>query len=133
MWDFTNDKTGRELLPQGMYNVVVDSFEEKQSSTGNMALILKFIVTEGEHAGRVVYNRYSLTGSEKAVQISRGQLKSLLVAANKPTQITGAHDFVGCEVTASVKIQSSPGYEDKNVISYVKPLVAATPKQDVPF
>ena len=133
MWDFSNDKTGSEVIPNGSYPVIVDSFKQKTTKSGNDMLVLKFKITEGEYKGRVVFQNYMMSGNEKAVSIARGQLKTLLVAAGKPTAITGAHDFVGAEVSATIKVEVNEQYSDKNVISYVKKLTKSQPSGDVPF
>jgi hypothetical protein len=135
--DFTNDVAASNTVPKGSYKVVCESFEEKQSQSGNDRLILSFRIIEGEQKGRVLYEGYNMTGSEKAVQISRGQLKALVASSGRADfNLAGLHEFVGMTVQASVKIQESKdGYPERNVITAFKPVLggSAPDQGQVPF
>lgn len=138
LWNFESDKGDiiRQSLPEGEYTVIVDRQEMRQTKAGNDALKLGFKVTEGEFKGKMIFQQYNMTGNEKAVEIARGQLKSLLVAGNKPVAISGPHEFVGVEVNAYIKLEKNEQYGDQNRIAYFKPKKAAASTQKfegVPF
>lgn len=135
MWSFENDKeVSFEPMPAGVYNVAVTSVEEKETKNGDKRLAMTFTVLDGEYVGRKIFEGYMLTGSEKAVQIARGQLKSLLKVAGKDFNLKGPEDFLGIEVAASVKIQAAKdGYDARNSISSFKPKQAVEMSSQVPF
>ena len=130
MWNFTNDKEASfDLIPNGVYQVIVDKAEEGTTKAGDPKLSMTFVITDGEYQGRKVFSNFNLGGNEKAVQIARGQLKSLLKCAGKSLDIKGPHEFYGCEVLASIKIKKDDAYGDKNIVSFFKPL--PTDKKEV--
>ena len=141
MWNFSNDATPMAfgVLPAGNYNLIVEEFEERTTKAGNKSLELTFNVTDGVYKGRKIFAQYNLEGNPKAVEISRGQLKALLIAGGKELEVSGPHEFVGLQVTGALKIKESAEYGDKNVISYFKKLTPiAKPDNkklfdDVPF
>jgi len=71
---------GYELLPKGDYTAMVSDYEWKATKGGHM-LVLKHEITEGEFAGRVLFDNLNLdNSSEQAVKIALGNLKGLCVA-----------------------------------------------------
>jgi hypothetical protein len=135
MWSFENDKeVSFEPMPAGVYNVAVTNVEEKETKNGDKRLSMTFTVIDGEFVGRKIFEGYMLSGSEKAVQIARGMLKSLLKVAGKDFNLKGPEDFLGIEVAASVKIQAAKdGYDARNAISSFKPKQAVEMSATVPF
>lgn len=133
-WNFSNDKeSGPELLKEGIYNVLVDKAELKETKAGNQAMSMTFTILDGEGRGRKLFHQFNLTGSEKAVEISRGQIKSMLKLAGKSLDIQGPQDLLGLEVAVSVKIRKDDVYGDKNVISYFKQKVKDQEPTGTPF
>jgi hypothetical protein len=132
MWNFQYDKEPSNLIPAGIYNVIVDKVEVTQSRAGNDMIKLGFKIIDGPYRGRMVFMNYMMSGNEKAVEIARGQLKSLLKCAGKPLDIGGPEGFLDAMVTASIKIKEDKEYGDKNVISYFKPFQGAK-EEDAPF
>jgi hypothetical protein len=135
LWDFSSDKESSfDPIPAGVYNVVVTSVEDKLTKNNDKRLAMVFTVMDGEHEGRRIYEGFNLTGSEKAVQISRGQLKSLLKCAGKSFDLKGPEEFMGIEVAASVKIQpAKDGYDAQNKISTFKPKQNIAASSATPF
>jgi hypothetical protein len=123
-------------MPKGVYNLVVTEAEDTVTKAGNKRINMVFSVTDGQYAGRKIWEGFNLTGDNaKAVQISRGQLKSLWkCAGHSDFRIDSVDKFVGIEISASVKIQEGQnGYEDKNVISTFKPKAKTSETSDIPF
>ena len=122
MWDFNSDQMsgGNTVLPKGEYNVIVEKYDIRTSKSGNELLALTFIITDGDFKGKKIYKNFMLSGNEKAVEIARGQLKTVLHVCNKGFNIAGPHEFVGLELAAGVKIVTSEN-GDRNEIGYFKP------------
>lgn len=135
LWNFEADKESSfSPIPAGTYNLVVTAAEMKETKTGNQRLAVTFNVTDGEFAGRKIFDGYNMSGTEQAVQIGRGQVKSLLKCANKPFEISGPEELIGIEIAAAVKIQpAKDGYDEQNKISSFKPKQTVTASGTVPF
>lgn len=135
MWNFTDDKESSfDPIPPGVYNVVVAESEETSTKTFDKRLKMTLTVTDGDFAGRKIFDSMMLTGNEKAVQIGRGRIKSLLKCGGKSLDIKGPADLIGIEVAASVKIQKgTDGYDDRNSISSFKPKSQAVATTANPF
>jgi len=73
-------------LPAGDYTLKAIEAEEKNTSKGDGSYIkVKFEVTEGEYAGRLVWNNFNINNpSEKAQNIGRQQLVAWATACGKP-------------------------------------------------
>jgi len=135
LWDFSSDKESSfEPIPAGVYNVTVTEATLGETAKGDQRLKVTFAVIDGEYTGRKIFEGYMMSGNEKAVQIGRGQVKSLLKVAGKDFNITGADALVGIELAAVVKVQAGKdGYSDKNAVSSFKPKVKVAESTAVPF
>jgi len=71
------------LLPKGMVPGIVTGFKKLSNEKGWRGVNLEGTVIVGPHKGRKVWGNFTThnPGSEKAVQIGRGQLKAAFVAA----------------------------------------------------
>ncbi len=113
--DFSNVQSNNILLDEGMYNVTIESVEEKTSSTGNPMLLIRF---REESTQAALFENYVLT--EKCLW----KLKELLSAAG--IECNGAVEFdteelVGLVFKAKV-IQDD--YND-NKVNRIKKVYAA--------
>lgn len=79
--DFSNVQGGT-ILDEGMYNVTIESVEEKKASTGNPMLLVRF---REETTKTAIFENYVLTEN------CLWKLKELLVAAG--IECNGAIDF----------------------------------------
>ncbi len=134
--DLTADKENSfEPIPAGIYNMIVSDVEDTATSKGDRRLRMTFTITDGEYVGRKIFEGYNLTGNEKAVQISRGQLKALWKCAGHDAfVINHPSEFQNIEIAASVKIQpAKDGYDAKNTISSFKPKQKQADTTAVPF
>lgn len=122
-------------VPAGVYNVTVTDVEETVTKKMDKRLKMTFAITDGEYAGRKIFEGYQLTGSDKAVAIGRSQLKSLWKCAGHNTfEIESPDQFLNIEVAASIKIKKGEdGYEDRNTISTFKAKSALKAKDEIPF
>jgi len=134
--NLTEDKESSfDPIPAGTYNLIVTNAEETETKNKDKRIKLTFSVSEGEYAGRKIFEGYQLSGNEKAVQIGRGQLKSLWkCAGHTEFIIKSAQDFNNIEIAASVKIQpGKDGYDAKNSISSFKPKIKSVAADATPF
>lgn len=126
LWNFTDDKesTGFGVIPKGVYNASITEAKMKDTQKGDQRLNLTFTIQGGDYHGRKIFEGYNMSGSEKAVQIGRGQLKAILKAGGKGFEISGPEDFLGIELAISVKvIPEKDGYAEKNGVQGFKPAV----------
>lgn len=124
--DFSNtpDDNGFEVLPKGIYDVIVDSAEFKTSSAGNRMFSLQLVITSGDYADRKLFT--NITFSEKAMTMAKRSLKmlganELLEGPFVPSDDTAA-TLVGKTARAQVTIEKYDG-EDTNRVKALKPLI----------
>jgi hypothetical protein len=135
-YDFSADKEATSTpIPAGVYNLVITEAEDTHTKKMDKRVKMTFTVMDGEHKGRKIWEGYNLTGAnEKAVQISRGQIKALLKAGGKEDfALQSAADFIGIEIAAVVKVKTDETYGDKNVISAFKPKKPIEAAEGTPF
>jgi len=108
---------GFELLPDGDYDVEIDSFEMRQGPKGDY-ISWVFKVISGEFKGRLLWRITSLT--QKALPF----LRQLCDAAGVPFDKKGVdpEDAVGSRLQVRVITESDPEFDDKNVIKRFLPL-----------
>lgn len=143
--DLTEDKESEFApIPAGHYNVVCDSAEVKDTRSGNGQYInAKFTIMEGDQMNKNLFTMYNIKNENpKAVEIGRGQLKSMMRAAGREDfSLSSVNELEGLKVRVTTKIQKSEEYGDKAVISYYKKLEmseessSASPvvSDDIPF
>jgi Protein of unknown function (DUF669) len=130
MLDLTNVATdsGFDTLPPGQYSVQVEKAEMKTTKAGNGEYInCQFTILDGAGVGRKIFHTFNTKNpNEKAVQIGLGQLKSFMTCAGKkdPNSLKSVEDLLGLSALATVKIEKSEDYGDKNKITSFKPLSA---------
>lgn len=102
----------------------------KMSKTGGLMLDCEWTVTDGPYARRKVWRYMMLSGSEKAVEISKSQLRAVVeghhgimpedmseaAQAKRRVQIA---DFDGMEACLLIGIEKQEGYEPKNSVKAV--------------
>lgn len=102
----------------------------KQSQSGNLMLDCEWTVTDGQYARRKVWRYMLLSGSEKAVEITKSQLRGVVeghhgimpedmsetAQAKRRVQIA---DLDGMEACLLIGIEKQEGYEAKNTVKAV--------------
>jgi hypothetical protein len=109
-------------IPDGDYNVVIQGVDTKPHNDGHgKRVTFRVTITDGEHAGRSVFDGLSVIHrSEAAQSIARRKLKSLLEASGKDGE-SRLSALVGAECVARIgmsKVQQ--GYEARNEIKGYK-------------
>lgn len=102
-------------LPNGRYNVEVESGEKKESKAGNEMIEFTFKVIEGDHANRKLWHTFSLLPQAQIYL-----LKFLEAAGSDVINQEGEvstreiiQDVVGSVVNAYVEITSAPNSDKK--------------------
>lgn len=112
-------------LPEGEYPAHIVGSEVTYSKAGDQMLTFTYAILEGDHQGRLVFDRHMLTGSEKAVEIGAKRLKGLASAVGlpNPNYVGDSAELHGRPLTIKLKIEKGQnGYEDQSRISAFKPL-----------
>jgi hypothetical protein len=112
-------------IPEGVYSLLVEKCEEKQSKNGDPMLSVKFKVEGGEYAGRFLFETIMLA-HEKPGVVEMGQRKlhglMLLTGIKAPKD---ASDFVGQVATTRVKVGIDKGTgEPRNEVTFSIPAEA---------
>lgn len=127
--DVEEDK-GFEIIPKGDYAAIVDELEFGESGAGNAMISVKFKITEGEFADRVVFDYWVLQG--KGAEFGLGKVKKFLsrvmpevdMTSFNPETFAEEGEAIGRELTISLKIttQKKGEYkgEKRNNVSDIK-------------
>lgn len=103
-------------IPEGWYSAVISQAELRSSKKGGSYINVRFDITGPSYEGRVVFGMYNIKNqSEKAVEIGLRQLRELLSSIGVNI-ISDTDELVGAKCMINVGIDSSPGYDPKNVV-----------------
>lgn len=123
MFEFKLDEiedVGFENLPKGIYPVVVEKSEVKDTNDGKGKYInVELTISEGEFSGRKVFDLFNVVNeSEKAENIGKGMLKQLIVASGADIEVfTDADQLVGLEMDIVLGMQkATEEYEERNKV-----------------
>tara|TARA_Y100001937_G_scaffold73059_1_gene99349 strand:+ start:1618 stop:2097 length:480 start_codon:yes stop_codon:yes gene_type:complete len=128
-----NDSGGFQPVPDGVYSVIIDSAEIKDTRRGDgKYLSLAFRIVSMKNHGRLIFNNYNfINPSEKAVQIARKEMKKLCKAVGINREITNINEFLNRELDLRVKVEEyeyngKTGRSNK-IMEYIKHPVESTP------
>ena len=105
-------------IPEGEYTLKALEAEEKETSKRDGSYIkVKYEVTKGEYAGRLLWQNFNINNpSEKAQRIGRQQLVAWATACGKP-DADDTDKLLDKPFRASVSIEKGTGgYKDSNRI-----------------
>lgn len=112
-----------EPLPEGQYDVEVGSAEHKPSSTGKDMWVVVFRVLVGPHAGRTVYNNFTLSpGNANALRFFFTHMNVLglgqqFFAANpSPDQVANALVGKRCSIKVKQRLYNGAMVNDVKAI-----------------
>lgn len=90
-------------IPPGVYTLLIDSAEVKQTKAGDDMLKIAFRVEDGEFAGRLVFENLVFGhSSEKVQNIARSKMAAIQRGLGK--ECKNASDFVGGVITGKIGI-----------------------------
>ena len=94
-------------LPAGEYVLLCEKSEVKETNAKNGEYLnLKFVVAFGEHAGRPVWDIFTLKSqSSKAVGIGALKMRSIVRAMELDINDIDSDDFVGRTVVADIEME----------------------------
>lgn len=127
MFNFSEvkEESNFELLPKGVYSVVVQNAEWKEAKSGGEYLNVMFKIFEGKYENRTLFHMFNLINSNnEAVNIAMQQIVKLVEANGKKKETMKSlskNDIQSMllDMTADVyvKIQKGTnGYDDQNRI-----------------
>ena len=149
-FDFSMDDydspTDFEIIPEGTeVRMKCTEAEDKETSTGGEMIVATFVIIEGEHKGRKIWQNFNIVNkSEKAQNFGRRMISGWARAAGKPNA-KNTDELLEKPFNVKLGIEKGTGnYKDKNTIASFlmaegasspapkseKP--ASTPKEDVP-
>lgn len=125
-WD-NNDydtPTDFEVIPEGTeVRMKCTEAEDKETSSGGEMIAAVFVITEGEHKGRKIWQNFNTVNkSEKAQNFGRRMVAGWARACGKPNA-KNTDELLEKQFWAKLGIEKGTGqYKDKNVIaSYLMP------------
>jgi Protein of unknown function (DUF669) len=135
----TQEGTTFDVVPIGTYVAQIRDAEVFQPKTGDGHQIgLTWQITEGEYAGRYVWQRITfLHSNSQAMTIGRKQIKDLCDATGVSEQVTDVtvFKFIPCRIKVGIEKDKQGIYPDKNRVARILPLDAeakSTPVQAKP-
>lgn len=107
-----------EPVPEGNYLAEVTDSETVPTSAGTGVICkVTHTILEGPGEGKKVFTQFNIVNpSEKAQQIGRGMLSALSKACGFEAIPPDSESLHGIPHIIKVKIETSPGYADKNKI-----------------
>lgn len=131
--DLSDTKAGLDFepVPAGVYEAQIIDSEERKSKNDNDMLNLTWLVIDGEQAGRMVFDRIMLSGSDDSINFGKRRLKTIAEAIGHPNP-----NFIGdkeelhglpCIITVVVK-KGTEGYSDSNEIKNYQALNSTKPQ-----
>jgi hypothetical protein len=137
-WDNNDydDVTDFAIIPEGTeVRMKCTEAEDKETSTGGEMIAATFVIIEGEHKGRKIWQNFNTVNkSEKAQNFGRRMVAGWARAAGKPNA-KNTDQLLEVPFWAKLGIEAGTGqYKDKNTIaSYLIPEegggAAPAPKQ----
>lgn len=121
-----------EVIPKGTYDAVVDELDFGDSKAGNPMVTVKYSLTDGEFANRVIFDYWVLAGA--GAEFGQAKLKKFLVRVCPDVDITkfnpksfadtGAAVGRQCRLSLGIQVQKQGEYkgEKRNT---VKDILAA--------
>lgn len=137
------EEIGFGLLPSGEYEVVIESVDLKQSSSGGKYLNFKLKVLSGEYSKRILFDSVNVfvPSSDQATNIGLARLKKI----SNLTGVMQTELMIGKRLLVDVSFKKDSQYGDKNYIKqYIEGLSVnqskenSSPKtaitiEDIPF
>lgn len=120
------EKEGQDIrkpVPAGMYNVQVESTEDKNTKTGGVRTLYTFSILDGDHKGRKLFASFNVIcpGSRQAEDIARRDIARLGLACGV-NNIRDTVELVRC--CCRVKVTVVPPHdqydESNEIVAYEK-------------
>lgn len=100
-------ESGYEELPEGEYEAFIDEMEIKESKSGNLMLVWKFEVTDGEYEGEDHY-KYSMLNDAKNMKRVTTELEKFGHSISKFSDLEDClEDMLDEDVTITIEIDGT--------------------------
>jgi len=120
-----------EVIPKGIYPAVVENVEFKMSSTDQPMWSITFVLTDGDFAGRKIFDNMSF--APKALPFTKARLARLApeLISNRfnPKAIAESGDLIGKTIKLKTKIEPYNGEDQTRIASYL-PAVSGSGFED---
>jgi hypothetical protein len=119
---------GFDPIPKGTYLAHIIESKDDTSKNDDLVLKITWMILEGEHEGRKVFDQIMLTGSDKAVAFGNRKLKTIAVASGHPNPnfIEDSEELHGLPCQIVVGVRTWEGAERNEVKDY-KPASSKQP------
>lgn len=120
--------TSYEPIPAGWYVAMITESEMRDTMKGGQMLQLRLDIVDGDHQGRVIYDRLNLVNDNTvAVDIAQRTLSSICraVGVMQPQDSEDLHD-VPMRIKVAIR-PASNGYEASNTVKTYEPVKSAAP------
>lgn len=108
-----------EIIPEGTeVKLKAEEAEEKETSSGGEMIAATFVIVEGEHKGRKIWQNFNTVNkSEKAQNFGRRMIAGWARAAGKPNA-KNTDELLERPFWAKLGVEKGTGqYKDKNTIA----------------
>ncbi len=111
------EDTSFEVLPKGMYNAVIAECEFTYSKAGNPMWTLRLEVSDGEYAGRILFNHLVFAGAGLGItKQNLGRIApELLENPFDPKDADVIASMLGKNIKAKVTVGKYDGEDTNNV------------------
>ncbi len=125
----TPDTLGFDPIPAGDYTAQIVDTEIAHSKAEELMLSMSWLIMEGDHAERLVFDRVMLSGSDKAVAFGKRKVKTIATAVGhpNPNRVEDSEELHGLPCLITVAIREWNG-ENRNEVKNYKPLTAPQPQ-----
>ena len=103
------------LIPEGRYSAVVVESGLKETQSGGMMLVCKFVITQGPQANTELLHHFNIKNANPvAEKIAFGELAKLAKAAGLPSLPQESNSLHGKPLVIVIKTEKGQPYTDKN-------------------
>lgn len=122
-WDWDNIKVSSfELLPEGTYDTVIISAEEKDTRSGGQYWHVGFRVNSGPCLGSIVYNNFNIENANLETQKwARSDIKAIALQNGREDLIKGPYELCGMTCMIKVSVTESEKYGEQNQVRILRP------------
>lgn len=114
--DFEGVESGGKIVPDGTYNAVINSIEQKESSNDNDMWVVKWKLLSGKGKGGLVWDNLSLT--PQALWRVKGLLEALEIEVPDSSMDIDLAELEGQECSIQVTNETYEGKDRPRVTGY---------------
>ena len=124
-----------ECIPAGLYHAVITDSDIGMTKSGSgQVLKLTWKITDGQFAGRLVWDRLNIQNANPmAEEIAQRQLSTLCRAANvlKLEDTSQLHN-IPLQIRVAIRVDKTGQYQDYNEVKDYRPIAGQAPAAPAP-